>query len=83
MTDFQKVLKIPNIMNIHLVGAELFHADRGTDGRTDMTKLVVAFRSFANAPKKGKFPDGCKQNANENFVYKNAYKLSNNMTITL
>jgi hypothetical protein len=29
------------------VGAELFHAD----GRTDMMKLIVAFRSFANAPK--------------------------------
>ena len=29
------------------VGAELFHAD----GRTDMTKLIVAFRSFAKAPK--------------------------------
>jgi hypothetical protein len=24
-----------------------------TDGRTDMTKLTVAFRNFANAPKKG------------------------------
>ena len=24
-----------------------------TDGRTDMTKLVVAFRNFANGPKKG------------------------------
>jgi hypothetical protein len=23
-----------------------------TDGRTDMTKLIVAFRLFANAPKK-------------------------------
>ena len=23
-----------------------------TDGRTDMTKLIVAFRNFANAPKK-------------------------------
>ena len=22
-----------------------------TDGRTDMSKLIVAFRSFANAPK--------------------------------
>jgi hypothetical protein len=30
------------------VGAELFHAD----GQIDMTKLIVAFRSFANAPKK-------------------------------
>jgi hypothetical protein len=29
------------------VGAELFHADR----RTDMTKLIVAFYSFSNAPK--------------------------------
>ena len=30
------------------MGAELFHVD----GRTDMTKLIVAFRNFANAPKK-------------------------------
>jgi len=29
------------------VGAELFHAD----GCTDITKLIVAFRNFANAPK--------------------------------
>jgi len=35
-------------MVIHPVGAELLHADR----RTDITKLIVAFRSFANAPKK-------------------------------
>ena len=34
-------------MKILLVEAELFHAD----GRTDMTKLIIAFRSFANAPK--------------------------------
>ena len=27
----------------------MFHADR----RTDMTKVVVAFRNFANAPKTG------------------------------
>ena len=43
-------------MKIRLVGAELFHADPRTDGRrdgrTDMTKLIVAFRSYANAPKK-------------------------------
>ena len=26
--------------------AELFHAD----GRTDMTRLIVAFRNFTNAP---------------------------------
>jgi hypothetical protein len=38
-------------MKIRPVGAELFHADRRTDGRTDMTKLRVAFRNFAYAPK--------------------------------
>jgi len=40
-------------MKIHPVGAELFHEDgrTDTDGRTDMTKLVVTFRDFANAPK--------------------------------
>ena len=39
-------------MKIHPVGAELFHAERRTGGRTDMTRLLVAFRNFANAPKK-------------------------------
>ena len=34
-------------MKIRAVGAELFHADE----ETDMTKLSVAFRDFANAPK--------------------------------
>jgi len=34
-------------MRIRPVGAELFHAD----GQTDTTKLTVAFRNFANAPK--------------------------------
>ena len=38
-------------MKIRPVGAELFHADEQTDGQTDMTKLVVAFRNVANAPK--------------------------------
>jgi len=28
------------------MGSELFHAD----GQTNMTKLIVAFRNFANAP---------------------------------
>ena len=34
------------------MGAELLNADRRTDGRIDMTKLIDAFRNFANAPKK-------------------------------
>jgi hypothetical protein len=41
-----------NFMKSFPVGAELSHA---TDGRTDMTKLVVAFRNFANTPKKNYF----------------------------
>jgi hypothetical protein len=43
--------QIPNFMKIRLVVAQLFHADGQTGGQTDMTKLTVAFRSFANAPK--------------------------------
>jgi len=35
-------------MKIRRVGAELFRAN----GRTDMTKLIVAFRHFANVPNK-------------------------------
>jgi hypothetical protein len=34
-----------NFMKIRPVGGAEFHAD----GRSDMTKLIVAFRSFANA----------------------------------
>jgi len=37
-------------MKIRPVGAELYHVERRADGRTDMTKLIVAFRNFANAP---------------------------------
>jgi hypothetical protein len=36
-----------SFVKIRPVGAELFRAD----GRTDTTKLTVAFRNFANAPK--------------------------------
>jgi hypothetical protein len=38
-------------MKIRPVETELFYADGRTDGETDMTKLIVAFRNFANAPK--------------------------------
>jgi hypothetical protein len=37
-------------MKIHLLEAELFHADRQTGVQTDMTKLTDTFRNFANAP---------------------------------
>jgi hypothetical protein len=32
--------------------------DGQTDRHTDMTKLIVAFRNFANAPKEGKIVTG-------------------------
>jgi hypothetical protein len=47
LTDFSKNPQISNFTKIRPVGAELFHAN----GRTDMTKLTVANRNFANAPK--------------------------------
>ena len=49
-TDFRRIL-IPSFINIRWVGAELFHVDGETYGRTDMTKLIVAFHNFANVPK--------------------------------
>ena len=45
-TDFFKNTQISNFMKSRPVGAELFDAD----GRTDMAKLIVAFRNCANAP---------------------------------
>ena len=48
---FSKNSQTSNFMKIRPVGAELFHADR----QTDMTKLIVAFRNFANAPKYSNF----------------------------
>jgi len=41
-----------NFMKIRLVGAELFHTDGQKDRQTDITKLIVAFHNFANAPKR-------------------------------
>jgi len=47
---FSKNPQISILVKIHPVRAELFHADRWIDGRTDMPKLMVAFHNFANAP---------------------------------
>ena len=44
-----------NFMRIRQVGRTLFHADKWNDGRkytqTDMTRLIVAFHTFAKATK--------------------------------
>jgi hypothetical protein len=49
---FSKNTRILTSTKVCLVDAELLHADRRTDSRTDTTKLVVAYSNFANAPKK-------------------------------
>jgi len=43
----KKNAQISNLMKIHPVGTKSFHVD----GQTGITKLIVAFRNFANAPK--------------------------------
>jgi hypothetical protein len=53
---FDRVSKNPqiqNFMKIHPVEAELFYEHKQIDGQIDITKLIVAFRNFANAPKNG------------------------------
>ena len=47
LNRFSKNIQISNFMTFRPVGSKLFHAD----GWTDMTKLIVVCRKFANAPK--------------------------------
>ena len=53
-TDFRKILKYQFFMKIRPVGAELFHGDGRTDGRTerkmDTTTLIEGFLNSAKAP---------------------------------
>ena len=53
--SFSNTTHISNFIRIRPVGVELFRvnrrADGRTEGRTDMTKLMVAFHNFAKAPK--------------------------------
>ena len=46
-TDFSEKAQIPNFTKLRQVGAKAFHAER----RTEVTKLIIAFRNFSNAPK--------------------------------
>jgi hypothetical protein len=59
-------------MEIRPVVDEFFHGDGETDRRaeiqTDITRQIVAFRNFANAPKKGeirKYKDERKEGTKE------------------
>jgi hypothetical protein len=48
--EFQQIhAEITSLIKILPLGVELFHADR----QTDIAKLTVAFRNFANAPENG------------------------------
>ena len=42
--------QISNFINIHPMGADLFHAEGRTDRQTDMTKSIVSFFNFVKAP---------------------------------
>ena len=52
---FSKNAEISNFMKIRAVGAQLLHAGgragRLSDRQTDMTKIIIALSSFANAPR--------------------------------
>jgi len=49
-TDFGKILKYQLSRKCVQWGPSFFYADGETEGQTDMTKLIVAFRNSANAP---------------------------------
>jgi hypothetical protein len=44
-----------NSTEIRPVGTVLIHADRPTDRRMNMTKLIEAFRDYAGTPNKTAF----------------------------
>jgi hypothetical protein len=50
-TDFHKSPPTSNIPKIRPVGAEQIHVARQRDTQTNMTKLIVAIRQYANDPK--------------------------------
>ena len=54
-------------MTVRPVGAELFHED----GRTDMTKLMAAFRNCANAPRND--PSNTIRTINRQFLINSRY----------
>jgi len=51
-----KYTQIQIFVKIRSVGAQLFHAERRKDERTDMTKLILAFLNFLNTSKNHRNP---------------------------
>ena len=64
-------------MKIRSVGAELYHADRRTNGRTDedtdMTKLTVVSRNFENPPSPNMSVSMCGLENGRTYFYKTWY----------
>ena len=52
MDRFSKNTEVKNFMIIHPVGGRVVPCEQ-TDGQTDVTKPIVAFFNFANAPRNG------------------------------
>jgi len=52
LSRFSRNIQMSDVVKIRAAVAELPHADGWMDGQTDMTKLKVVLRSFANAPNK-------------------------------
>jgi hypothetical protein len=48
---FFKKAQTSDFNKIHPGGAEFFYAEGQMDKQADLTKLIVAFRNFANMPK--------------------------------
>ena len=58
-TDFRKILKNQiSRKSDQLRQSGSMRTDERTDGRPEMTKLIVAFRNFANGPKRFRVADG-------------------------
>jgi hypothetical protein len=52
LADFHKKSPKSNFMEVRPMGAEFINADRWADRRTDMTKIMEAFREYATDLKK-------------------------------
>jgi hypothetical protein len=50
---FPKNTHLSNFTKIRPVGADVFHANKRTEGQADMTNLIDTFCNFANASKEG------------------------------
>jgi len=47
---FNQKSSISNLGEIPSLGTALIHADKWADGRTELTKLLVAFCDYTNVP---------------------------------